>query len=322
MRKDNDKEREEKLLSAIGNLPEDMIVQAAGYRRPSHRRVWNLLGKGLVVAACAALVVFGGTKGISYVQNCVDEEKGVQIEKETVIEKASSSVQQQESSMGMEKRSGGVDSAEKEGMEDKDTDSSKKGAVSAPEIQLWTVGAAVSDSEKEQGSQSNKTKQSGYIDGAMSKILLEEGKTVALQTTQTEGSEGEELSVITVHFAETVNDVTYSLRSQLSNCKIVTITHNGLTKYVNQANAECVGGDAVELDTRLSSLASWADSIVPEWKDIVVMDIVDITGKEESGEEFEMGRLVIGRQFDEEQLRKQSSQEGERYYGIYQNKTD
>ena len=57
MIRENDKEREEKILRAIGDLPEDMVAQAAEYRRPKHRLAGFSVWKGLAMAACAAIVI-------------------------------------------------------------------------------------------------------------------------------------------------------------------------------------------------------------------------------------------------------------------------
>lgn len=103
----------------------------------------------------------------------------------------------------------------------------------------------------------------------------------------------------------------YSLRSQASNCKIVSITNGEQREFINLSDAEFAAGDVVELDTRQTAMTEWIPGIVPEWekKNIGILDILDISGYRKDGEECGLGRIVIGKQ-------------GEVYYGIYQEEFD
>lgn len=103
--------------------------------------------------------------------------------------------------------------------------------------------------------------------------------------------------------------MTYSLHSQTSNCKIITVGHNGLQKYVYLPDAECFSGDTVSFDTALRAAVDWEYNLVHEWTEIDIMDVINISGKEEDGEEQQLGRIVVGRQ---------KEGKGEKYYGIYQ----
>ena len=56
------REKEEKIFEAIGDLPEDMVADAANYwlseKKPWYIEKWLLAGKGFACAVCAALVIF------------------------------------------------------------------------------------------------------------------------------------------------------------------------------------------------------------------------------------------------------------------------
>lgn len=323
MRKESgDKEREEKLFNAIGDLPEEMIAQAARYKRPKSRSVLHVLERGLAVAVCAALVILG-VKGGSFIKNHLRDNTSVQVKQQSVTENAGSAVQGEESSEQTESTD---ENKIKKGNAESEKDEKgnyKKGVEYTPEIQVWTAGMIASgDGVGLADSSANAKKEGGEVEDTdrfkASDTLMEEGKTILLETVQAEESGGEEISVITVRFDETEQDLTYLLHSQASNCKIVSVTHEGVTKLLNLPDAECAGGDVVELDTRQYALASWAYDIVPEWEEIDVIDIVDITGKEESGEEFGLGRIVIGKQ----SAGQPAKGEGEQFYGIYQKKND
>ena len=88
-----------------------------------------------------------------------------------------------------------------------------------------------------------------------------------------------------------------------------------MQKYVNLPDGECASGDAVAFEARQVASVDWEYNLVPEWEekeDLSIIDVIDIYEKGEGGEENRLGRIVIGKQTDEE----------ERYYGIYQSKDD
>jgi len=314
MIRENDKEREEKILRAIGDLPEDMVAQAAEYRRPKHRLAGFSVWKGLAMAACAAIVLLGGARAVSVMQKQPDG---------NIKDRAYQPSEGNYSDNTQENYGGDKDNTEN-GMlqqscgEDGDVSDSSV-AKGTGEIKLWAAASmesgkldsAGSKDVKKQGNRgSEETEEKNGV-----QVLMEEGETIALKTKKMKSAEGEKISVITFHFGQPEDDVVYSLHSQTSNCRIVTVAHNGLQKYVNLPDGECASGDAVAFEARQVASVDWEYNLVPEWEekeDLSIIDVIDICEKGEGGEENRLGRIVIGKQTDEE----------ERYYGIYQSKDD
>ncbi|MCI8377400.1 MAG: hypothetical protein HFH72_02640 [Lachnospiraceae bacterium] len=315
MIRENDKEREEKILRAIGDLPEDMVAQAAEYRRPKHRLAGFSVWKGLAMAACAAIVLLGGARAVSVMQKQPDG---------NIKDRAYQPSEGNYSDNTQENYGGDKDNTEngmlqQSGGEDGDV-SDSSAAKGTGEIKLWAAasmesGKLDSDGSKDVKKQGNRGSEETEEKNGV-QVLMEEGETIALKTKKMKSAEGEKISVITFHFGQPEDDVVYSLHSQTSNCRIVTVAHNGLQKYVNLPNGECASGDAVAFEARHVALVDWEYNLVPEWQDkenLCIIDVIDIYEKGEGSEEKNrLGRIVIGKQTDEE----------ERYYGIYQSKDD
>lgn len=313
----NDWEREEKLFHAIGNLPEDMIAQAAEYKRTKKGIMDFPIWKGLAVAACVVLVLWGGTKISSVVQRQTIYRVGEHTEKMTA-DPSDGSISQKEIYSGARE---GL--SEEETKDKKMTGSALDGAMSGrKEISVWAMGAVISgemtedstkSSAQNESSSQKRNKDSAKNNINSARILLEEGKTIALQTKEERGNDA---PVITFCFGQAGEDVTYSLHSQASNCRIVTVTHDEQSKYVNSQDAECASGDTVTFDTKQRATAGWEYNIVPDWTDMGI-DIIDIINlcEKEGGEEYKIGKIVIGKQKEEEG-------EGKRYYGVFQSKND
>lgn len=322
---ERDWEREEKLFHAIGNLPEDMIAQAAEYKRPQSKLFGLPVWKRFAVAACAALAIFGGAKFISVVQ----ERSGQNVEKSNEMQLAaeeSKGASQKEADQNETKESNEDVNRlhEDDQIRDGDADivEGSHAVAGTAEIKLWASGTMASgeitaDSEKDTAKQNSQKDSSSELKNegtSDAQILMKEGNTVALQTKDMKGIDGEELAVITFQIGQEEDNVSYTLHSQTSNCKIITIAHEGLQKYVNLPNAECASGDVAAFDTRQFASVDWAYDIVPEWIDTMnVIDIIDICEKGEDDKENKLGRIVIGQQTEGEE---------QRFYGIYQNKND
>ena len=321
MKKENesDKKREEKLFHAIGNLPEDMVAQAAEYKRTKRSLADIPFWKGLAVVACAAVVLLGGIRITSVVQRQLQDDANKSKESQFAANaNINDSEKKDSNSIGEDPTKDKPQVEAEVGEKDKNAlDGSAEAVEGTAEIKLWAAGSMASGELGADGSKGS-AKQ-GDRDGVKAddtsdvRIPMEEGETIALKTEEIKGIGGEKLSVITFRFGQKEDDVTYLLRSQASNCKIVTVAHDGLRKYINLPNAECVSGDTVSFDTRWFAEVDWVYNLVPEWTETDIMDVIDICEKREDGEEYKLGRIIIGRQ---------KEGEGEKYYGVYQNKND
>lgn len=311
MRKDSGKTREEMLLDAIGNLPEDMIAKAAEYsvsqkaeeqgerkegrdsafgegelqEKKAGHKYWRMVCTGLAAAACLALVMIGGNKGGELFRQYTERSSIVSEKKEVEHQNAGKA-----SKNSLENQS-------KEKM---------------PEVKIW---AGTAESEKESKS---KTKKDGINNSSSEAVQertdddtakggkkeLKEGVTRLLQVEEVDDGNGEKIPVIRLTFGNEGDKYTYSLYAQVS--KIVSVTEDGVTKYVNLPDAACKSGGIAEFDTRRFAEVSWASNPVPEWetKRIEMFDIINISVQLENGREQEIGKFVIG-------------VKGKKYYGVF-----
>lgn len=300
--------KEEKLLKAIGDLPEDMIAEAANYQCPKRgtgrQRKWYQSGKGLAFAACISLAVLGAAPWFYNIYISGSEQ--TRTERELVEEQGSSTATNELPSTG---KQGEGEKKEKSQTSDiqKESDSTEimledkaaKGEGKTKRgIQLWA-------NVEPESSKKTKGREKEYV-----KKKMKAGKTMQLQVKETEGDEGEDILVVSFMIGETGDDIKYTLHSELSNCRIVSVTSEGLTKLSDLQTADCMGGDEIELNTFQRAMASWAVNPVPEWSGagIDVLDIITITGGKED-EEYKFGRIAIGKK-------------GEEYYGVYQREED
>lgn len=311
MRKDNGKTREEVLLDAIGNLPEDMIAKAAEYsvfqketeeqgerkeegdiafgegelpEKKTVHKYRKIICRGLAAAACLALVMIGGNKGGEIFRQYLDRKSIISEQKEVVHQNAPKV---------------SVDS-----LDDKNKEK-------IPKVKVWAdtaeTGKDKSKTKKESiHNSSSEAVQENINDNTSKngKKELGEGVTRILQVEEVDGGNGEKVPVVKLTFGNEGESLTYSLHSQVS--KIVSVTEDGVTKYVNLSSADCKSGGYAEVDTRRFAEVSWSENPVPEWenKKIEILDIVNISVKPESGKEQKAGKVVIG-------------VKGKKYYGIF-----
>lgn len=311
MRKDREKTGEEILLDAIGNLPEDMIAKAAEYsvfqkeaeeqgkrkeegdivfgeEEPEGRKAGHkhrkIVCRGLAAAACLALVMIAGNKGGELFRQYTDRHSIVSEKKEVGHQNAP-------------RVSGGsLENSSKE---------------KEQELKIWAEavedGKDKSKTKKESiNNSSSQTSEESTDDNTAKegKKELKEGVTKILQIEEVDSKEGEKVPVIKLTFGDEGGKLTYSLYSQVS--KIISVTEGGVTKYVNLQDADCKSGGIVEFDTRRFAEVSWAAIPVPEWetKGIEIQNIINISIRQESGREQEIGKFVIG-------------VKGEKYYGVF-----
>lgn len=310
---DNDVEgREEKLFKAIGDLSEDMIAEAANYQCPKKGTdrfgKWYRAGKGLAFAACLFFVILAAPRLYNaYISGneqtriagelIAEQRSGTTSGEVSLIEKQEAGEKNGEAEAGDTEIEG--DSTENM-VEDKIE--TEAGGIKK-EIQLWA------DTKEREGSKAKKEgkKEAGKKYG---KTKMEAGKTLHLQVKEAKGIGGEAISVVSLTIGETGDDIKYTLDSELSNCRIMSVANIASTKRMDAKTADCTGGDEIELNTSQKAMASWETHPVPEWSgtDINVLDIVTITG-EIGDEEYEFGRIVFGKK-------------GEEYYGVYQKEYD
>lgn len=283
-------DREEKLLEAIGGLPEDMVAQAAEYKgedeamqtakrerkeqKPKKQgfRSWSYLERGLAIAACVALVLLGSVRGIPLIQKYAAGDKTTPIQE----------------------------------------DIRQSAAQRAPVVHVWGFTEA-------EGKNTEDNKKGSETEEELTRILIWQ-KTVRLALQQEIGEDGTELPVLTFEFAK-LEDMElpegveaaeslpekeeYFLRSEF--CNIAAVVSDGQTRIVNGKQAECRDGDTVKMDMREVSSPSLSYPPVAKWvkRNIDVRDIIHISLKDEDGEGIGRGRIVIG-------------QKGENYYAVYQ----
>jgi len=312
---ERDTEREEKLFHAIGNLPEDMVARAAEYKRPKHRMTVFSVWKGLALTACAALVLLGSTRLVSVLQKQSDRN----VNKSNMFQLSADNHTHDSQEEAGDAKDAVKDTLPADGEAgEKDTVVPEGTAVGkSAEIKLWASGTMAYGKLETNENKSSATQQHGKDANPEetndAQIAMEEGQTIALKTEKIDGKKGEKLSVLTFRFGQKEDNATYSLHSRTSNCKIITVSQNGIQKYINLPDAECTSGNTASFGTEWQTIADWTYNFVPEWTDTNIVDVIDICEKREDGEEYKLGRIVIGRQKEGEETK---------YYGIYQNKND
>lgn len=352
MRKDNEQTREEKLLEAIGNLPEDMITKAAEYSpwQENAEEQWDLIEdeelaafdaskrknvfekeeavskketgnskgnlytiyRGIAIAACFALVIFAGSTGGKMLRNYLDKNADMSVKSGSVSGNASGNLSDDSKVIEAEpgylgKENEDSKTAESEIVKGNRAEGNVADGLSNAETSLWAnVNWYQEEVQKENIDTKNESAES-KIEEQVTETVFKEGKTISLQVLPATDENGEEIPVITFGITGQGYAGGYSLHSQISNCKIISVTNQEQKKYIHLPDAEFAAGDVVELDTRQIAWASWRKGVVPEWKktEITIFDILDISGYKEDGEECSMGRIVIGKH-------------EEQYYGIYQ----
>lgn len=280
-----EKEKEEKIFRAIGDLPEDMVADAANYQIPEKKN-GNFgklihIGKGFACAACAALIIFGLVPWIYDMSHSRDQ---VKMEKVAVQDQKSNAA------------SGGAATEER-----------KEGT-----LYLWTepgkeavnVEMDQVEERKERGSKEAGQKKE------FSARRMKAGKTVRLYVRDvfSEKESRESKEVLLLRIGKSGDGIKYTIRSEISNCSVFSVigADGKMAKQGDAADADCIGGDRLELNAFERCEVSWAENPAPEWdgKNIRIIDIIDITG-EKKGELYDFGRIVIGKK-------------GENYYGLFQ----
>lgn len=284
-----EKEREEKLFRAIGDLPEDMVADAANYQLPE-KKAGNFgklvqIGKGFACAACAAVIIFGLVPWIYDMFRGGDQAKTEKV-----------AVEEQKSGAAF----GSVATEER-----------KEGT-----LYLWTEpGKVAVNMEMDQAGERKEkgSKESGQKKEPSAK-RMKAGKTVRLYARDVfseKESEGSK-EVLLLRIGKLDDGIKYTIRSEISNCNVFSITSadGEVTEQADVTDVGCIGGDRLELNTFDRSEVCWAENPAPEWdgKDIRIIDIIHITGEKE-GELYEFGRIVIGKK-------------GENYYGVFQKGDD
>lgn len=284
-----EKEKEEKLFRAIGDLPEDMIADAANYQLPE-KKAGNFgklvqIGKGFACAACAAVIIFGLVPWIYDMFRGGDQAKTEKV-----------AVEEQKSGAAF----GSVATEER-----------KEGT-----LYLWTEpGKVAVNMEMDQAGERKEkgSKESGQKKEPSAK-RMKAGKTVRLYARDVfseKESEGSK-EVLLLRIGKSGDGIKYTIRSEISNCNVFSITSadGEVTEQADVTDVGCIGGDRLELNTFDRSEVCWAENPAPEWdgKDIRIIDIIHITGEKE-GELYEFGRIVIGKK-------------GENYYGVFQKGDD
>lgn len=285
-----EKEKEEKILRAIGDLPEDMIADAANYQLPE-KKAGNFgklvqVGKGFACAACAALIIFGLVPWVYDMSHGGDQTK---TEKVAVQDQKSGAAS---GSAATEERKEGV-------------------------LYLWTEPGkeAVNmemdrvEERKEKGS-----KESSGQKKEFSAKRMKAGKTVRLYARDvfSEKESEESREVLPLRIGKSGDGIKYTIRSEISNCNVFSVisADGNVTEQAGVTDVGCIGGDRLELNAFDRSEVSWVENPAPEWdgKNIRVIDIIHITGEKE-GELYDFGRIVIGKK-------------GENYYGLFQERDD
>lgn len=284
-----EKEKEEKLFRAIGDLPEDMIADAANYQLPE-KKAGNFgklvqIGKGFACAACAAVIIFGLVPWIYDMFRGGDQAKTEKV-----------AVEEQKSGVAF----GSVATEER-----------KEGT-----LYLWTEpGKVAVNMEMDQAGERKEkgSKESGQKKEPSAK-RMKAGKTVRLYARDVfseKESEGSK-EVLLLRIGKLDDGIKYTIRSEISNCNVFSVTSadGEVTEQADVTDVGCIGGDRLELNTFDRSEVCWAENPAPEWdgKDIRIIDIIHITGEKE-GELYEFGRIVIGKK-------------GENYYGVFQKGDD
>lgn len=284
-----EKEKEEKLFRAIGDLPEDMIADAANYQLPEKkaRNIGKLvqIGKGFACAACAAVIIFGL---VPWVYDMSHGGKQTKTEKVAVEDQKSGAAF---GNAAIEERKEGT-------------------------LYLWTEpGKAAADMEMDQAEERKEkgSKESGQKKEPSVK-RMKAGKTVRLYTrdVSSEKESGGSKEILLLRIGKSGDGIKYTIRSEISNCSVFSVTSadGEVTEQADATDAGCIGGDRLELNTFDRSEVCWAENPAPEWdgKDIRIIDIIHITGEKE-GELYDFGRIVIGKK-------------GENYYGLFQKGDD
>lgn len=284
-----EKEKEEKLFRAIGDLPEDMIADAANYQLPE-KKAGNFgklvqIGKGFACAACAAVIIFGLVPWIYDMFRGGDQAKTEKV-----------AVEEQKSGAAF----GSVATEER-----------KEGT-----LYLWTEpGKVAVNMEMDQAGERKEkgSKESGQKKEPSAK-RMKAGKTVRLYARDVfseKESEGSK-EVLLLRIGKSGDGIKYTIRSEISNCNVFSVisADGEVTEQADVTDVGCIGGDRLELNTFDRSEVCWAENPAPEWdgKDIRIIDIIHITGEKE-GELYEFGRIVIGKK-------------GENYYGVFQKGDD
>ena len=284
-----EKEKEEKLFRAIGDLPEDMVADAANYQLPE-KKAGNFgklvqIGKGFACAACAAVIIFGLVPWIYDMFRGGDQAKTEKV-----------AVEEQKSGVAF----GSVATEER-----------KEGT-----LYLWTEpGKVAVNMEMDQAGERKEkgSKESGQKKEPSAK-RMKAGKTVRLYARDVfseKESEGSK-EVLLLRIGKSGDGIKYTIRSEISNCNVFSVTSadGEVTEQADVTDVGCIGGDRLELNTFDRSEVCWAENPAPEWdgKDIRIIDIIHITGEKE-GELYEFGRIVIGKK-------------GENYYGVFQKGDD
>lgn len=284
-----EKEKEEKLFRAIGDLPEDMVADAANYQLPE-KKAGNFgklvqIGKGFACAACAAVIIFGLVPWIYDMFRGGDQAKTEKV-----------AVEEQKSGVAF----GSVATEER-----------KEGT-----LYLWTEpGKVAVNMEMDQAGERKEkgSKESGQKKEPSAK-RMKAGKTVRLYARDVfseKESEGSK-EVLLLRIGKSGDGIKYTIRSEISNCNVFSVisADGEVTEQADVTDVGCIGGDRLELNTFDRSEVCWAENPAPEWdgKDIRIIDIIHITGEKE-GELYEFGRIVIGKK-------------GENYYGVFQKGDD
>lgn len=286
-----EREKEEKIFQAIGNLPEDMIEDAVNYQLQEKETGYfgklMLMGKGFAYAACAALIIFGLVPWIYDIYHGEGQTETMNI-----------AVEEQKSGASIDtERSFDYDTAETEERED-------------GTLYLWSEAIGEKKVQLEDSSGSGTT-ESGEKEKSVVKEI-KEGKTVRLYAMDVPADEasGTSKKVLPFVIGKEGDGITYTINSSISNCNIASVTSGVETKQIDGRSVNCIGGDRITLNTFERAAASWAKNPAPEWtgKDIGILDIIYITGEKE-GEIYDFGEIVIGKK-------------GEKYYGLLQKRDD
>lgn len=305
MRKSQSRQREERLLEAIGSLPEDMIAKAEQYqpeRKNAYDRntgwwkqqgaVWRLTA----AVICVALVVFGSVRGASWLKGYLGK-NGTVANKETVVEFATGSKENQGS----------------------------KQIQKTKQLQLWTcieqnVGQKETKKKSDAVQQDNRQKSLSSesrpeSDETVKKATvfirkeIKANKTIQLQEQKVKGKNGKKIPVVTVQFGRASDKKKFLLRSRAGICNMVLVYQKNKTTTIEKKEVICASGSTIALSVKQTAVVCWAEPVVSDWdkKGIEVLDIIDM--KEAGGEAKTWGRVVIGRK-------------GGKYYGLYQKESN
>ncbi|MCI8564462.1 MAG: hypothetical protein HFH69_13305 [Lachnospiraceae bacterium] len=285
-----EREKEEKILQAIGDLPEDMVADAANYwlseKKPWYIEKWLLAGKGFACAACAALVIFWVVPWAYRNYGGGNQMKTEQL-------------------LSEKKESGSVSNEESEF--DCAADENKIG-----EIYLWSeAGNTMENTDTEKNVDRKKAsgeKSKQEKDSTRKDKKIKEGKTVRLNVKSVPDGNlsGGNISVLPFRVGKKDDGITYTIRPEILKCSVFSVTGSVQDRKGDAKAVDCMGGDRIELNTLEQCEPGWERNPVPEWdgKKIIIVDIVHFTGEKE-GEKYDFGRIVIGKK-------------GGNYYGVYQ----